>query len=99
MEKIDPRVTEADRKYLRMSPKERQQHLAKQGYAFPPERTDEQVIAWFKSLGPIGEKRLELASAIQAPPNLGIDALSWWHQRACELLGAKSPKDVTILTA
>lgn len=95
MDKINPRVTEQDRKYFRMTPAERKEHLANQGHASPTRRTDEEVIAWFESLGEIGLKRLELASAIQAPSGLSIEALSYWHRRATELLG----KNATILTA
>lgn len=93
-EAIDPRITEVDRKYLRMTPIERQQHLASQGHALPTERTDKEVIAWFESLGEIGLKRLELASAIQAPPGLGSEVLSYWHRRVVQLFG----QPVTILT-
>jgi len=63
---IDPRVTEQDAKYLKMTPQERQQHLANQGHAFPQERTDEQVLAWFNSLGEIGQKRLHLAQELNS---------------------------------
>ncbi|KKN35557.1 hypothetical protein LCGC14_0782480 [marine sediment metagenome] len=92
---IDPGITKADRKYLRMTPTERQMYLAGQGHNFPTKRTDQEVIAWFESLGEIGLKRLKLASAIQAPSGLSAEALSYWHRRAAQVLG----EPATILTA
>lgn len=62
-DQIDPKVTEADAKYLKMTPKERQIHLASQGHAFPTERTDEDVMKWFEA-HPVLRQRLALAQAL-----------------------------------
>jgi hypothetical protein len=43
-------------------------------------------------------KAESIEDAIQAPPNLSIEALSYWHKRACEVLDLPA-QSVTILTA
>jgi hypothetical protein len=62
-DRIDPRVTKADERFLRMSPEERYLHLIGQGHAFPTKEqcTDEAVLSWFESLGELGRLRLSLA--------------------------------------
>lgn len=64
--KIDPKVTQQDATYLRMTPAERCEHLAQQGHAFPTERSDVQVLAWFEGLGEVGELRLKLAQELNS---------------------------------
>lgn len=64
MQAIDPKVTNQDIEFLRMTPDERYQHLMRQGHAFPTREqcTDEGVEKWFDDLGPIGQERLRLAT-------------------------------------
>jgi hypothetical protein len=98
---IDPRITQADIKFLAMSPDERYRHLMAQGHAFPTRAqcTDESVIKWFNKLGPIGQERLRLATqpiALTAPPSTPFGDLVYWHRRATELAPGR---DIIVTTA
>ena len=63
---IDPRVTKSDAEYLVMSPEQRFKRMIRAGHARPEERSNEQVIQWFESLGEVGIERLRLAQELNS---------------------------------
>lgn len=104
MPAIDPKVTNQDIEFLRMTPDERYHHLIRQGHAFPTREqcTDEGVAEWFDDLGAIGQERLRLATVPQrpvtltAPPSTPFGDLVYWHQRATELAPSR---DIIVTTS